>query len=134
MKKHLLRISMIAALAVSASQAETYYASVPFSFVLGNKTVPAGEYVIDPSAGSDLVIIKSADHKEGFMVMGTNVTSADYAQQSKLVFHRYGNRYFLPEVWTRGSDAGRRIQPTPEERELEAQGKIHRTQTTIALR
>ena len=134
MKKHLLRISMLAALAVSASQAETYYATMPFSFVVGNKTAPAGEYVIDPSAGSDVVIIKSANHKEGFAVMGTNVTSADYPRASRLVFHRYGNRYFLAEIWTRGSDAGRRIQASPEERELLAQGKIHRTQTTVALR
>ncbi|HYL36503.1 MAG TPA: hypothetical protein VEV17_11365 [Bryobacteraceae bacterium] len=134
MKKHLLRISMIAALVAGASQAENYYANVPFDFQVGDKTAPAGEYVVDPSANSDFVVIRSADRKESFAVMATSVNSADYARTGKLVFHRYGDRYFLSEIWSRGSDAGRKLRGTPRERELIAQGKMHKTQTAIALR
>jgi hypothetical protein len=134
MKKHLLRISMIAALVAGASQAENYYAEVPFNFQVGNKTAQAGQYVVDPSSNSAVITIRSSDNKEGFTMMTTIVNSLDYASAGKLVFHRYGDRYFLAEVWGRGSDAGRRLPKTSQERELMAQGKIHNTKTTIALR
>jgi hypothetical protein len=132
MKKHLLRLSMIAALVAGASQAENYYAEVPFDFQVGNKTAQAGQYVVDPSANPAFVAIKSPE--EVFLVMTTIGNSLDYAGTGKLVFHRYGNRYFLAEVWSRGGDAVRKLPVTPQERELTAQGKIHTTQTTIAMR
>jgi hypothetical protein len=134
MNKHLLRISMIAALAASAIHAETYSANVPFDFVLGNKTVPAGKYVVDSAASSNVVNIRSIEHNAGSAVIGNTMTAVDYARTSKLVFHRYGNRYFLAEVWTRGSDAGRRLPETPQERELAAEAKIQKTLATVALR
>src|ERR1019366_762817 len=99
---------MVAALMVSISHAETYYANVPFNFVVGNKTAPAGEYMIDPSFVSGAILIKSADHKPIFLLMGPPpVGAVDYTPVGKLVFHCYGDRYFLSEVWTRGSNAGR---------------------------
>ncbi len=135
MKKHLLRLSIIAALAASASFAETYNLNVPFDFVAWNKTMPAGTYLMDhaSTAAPGVVIMRSLDKKTTFVVMGSSATS-EGNRQGKLVFHRYGNRYFLAEVWTRGSDGGHRLRMTPEERELQAQGKIRQTETTIAAR
>jgi hypothetical protein len=134
-KKHLLRLSIIAALAASASFAETYNLNVPFDFVAWNKTMPAGTYLMDRAAGSapGVLIMRSLDRKTTFVVMGSSATS-EGNRQGKLVFHRYGNRYFLAEVWTRGSDGGHLLRVTPQERELRAQGKIRQAETTIAAR
>src|SRR5207244_6047829 len=37
---------------------------------------------------------------------------------TQLVFHRYGNRYFLYQIWVRGENRGRELPQTRLEREL----------------
>ena len=132
MKKHLLRLSMIAALAASASFAETCYVTVPFNFVLENMAVPAGPYVLNSSAISGAVVIRSDDSKISFAVTGASLTSQNGGREGNLVFHRYGNRYFLAEIWTRGGD-GRSLPQNAEEKELRAQ-KIKPELEVVAVR
>jgi hypothetical protein len=132
MKRHLLRLSMIAALAASASFAETYNFSVPFDFVVRNQTAPAGQYLVDTSTASGIMIIRSGDHKMNVVVMGNNLSSQGDGQTGKLVFHRYGNRYFLAEIRTR-SGAGSQLPQNSEEKELRAQ-KIRPASHVVALR
>ncbi len=36
-----------------------------------------------------------------------------------LVFHRYGNTYFLSQVWMAGSSVGREMRKTRQERAIE---------------
>jgi len=132
MKKHLLRLSVIAALAASASFAETYYFNVPFNFVVENRAVPAGQYVLDSAAVSGALLIRSDDRKSIFAVTGASMTSENGGQTGRLVFHRYGNRYFLEQVWTRGG-AGHQLLQSAEERERVAQGESPASKN-IALR
>jgi len=132
MKKHLLRLSMIAALAASAGFAETYYFNVPFNFVVENRAVPAGRFVLDSSAVSGALLIRSDDRKSTFAVIGASITSEDGGQTGRLVFHRYGDRYFLEQVWTRGG-AGHQLRESAVERELVAQGESPASKN-IALR
>ena len=131
MKRQLARLSIITALAASASFAETYYTTVPFDFKLQNKTAPAGDYVVD-TQGS-IVVIRSADHKIAFAMAGNSVTSRQATGAGKLVFHRYGNRAFLEQFWTRDA-VGCEIPKSAEERELTAHGTVQGTRTTVALR
>jgi len=39
----------------------------------------------------------------------------------KVIFHRYGERYFLSEIWTPNGPTGR-VTPSKAERELKANG------------
>jgi hypothetical protein len=135
MKKHLLRLSIIAALAAGAGFAETYTFDVPFDFVAWNKTMPGGEYHMDKAltSPSGVVTMRSADRKTTFVVLGSS--GLEHRQQTgTLVFHRYGNRYFLAEVWTRGTTNGLKLPVSHQERELQAQGKIRSTEMTVAVR
>ncbi|HYL39612.1 MAG TPA: hypothetical protein VEV17_27085 [Bryobacteraceae bacterium] len=134
MKKHLLRISMLAALAAGVSQAQSAQltADVPFQFMLGNQTLPAGTYQVDQSASSHVVTVHSAGGQA--VVIGINTTSVCDQKVSQLVFHRYGNRYFLAQIWTRDSASGWQIARTSLERELAAQRTVPRTQVLVALR
>ena len=51
------------------------------------------------------------------MVM-TLPTSANGPQdKTKLIFHRYGNRYFLAQIWSAGSSRGRELPKSAKERE-----------------
>lgn len=133
MKKHLLRISMLAALAAGVSHAQNakLTADVPFPFVLGNQTLPAGTYHVDESAGSPVMIIHAAGGQRA-VAMTNNTTAAREQEFSKLVFHRYGDRYFLAQIWTRGINSGREIPRTRLERELSAQKAIPRTEILVA--
>jgi hypothetical protein len=50
--------------------------------------------------------------------MTGSVTSASTNDNGKLVFNRYGNQYFLSQVWAAGSDSGHQLRPSKAEREI----------------
>ncbi|MBB5330187.1 hypothetical protein [Tunturiibacter gelidoferens] len=74
-------------------------ATVPFNFTVDGRTLPAGNYTIGNDANSPR-ILTIADRKDGVAVMAITIPDSGYAADNKLVFHRYGNQYFLSEVRT----------------------------------
>ncbi len=56
--------------------------------------------------------------KANTIVLSQRCASIDAAKQSKLVFHRYGDRYFLAQLWVAGSDSGRELAQSPREMEV----------------
>lgn len=133
MKTHLIRFSMLALLAASAVRAESYRAEVPFDFVVGKQTLPAGVYVVDPSA-YNFVLIQSSDNKQSIFSTAMNSTLAKCPDTGTLVFHRYGDHYFLTEIWTRGSASARKLPEGKRERELAVHGTMRHTPAMVALR
>jgi hypothetical protein len=120
MKTNLLRASILAVVAAAAvygQSTKTLKVTVPFDFVAGNRTLSAGQYSVAQGSVSGSVIINSADHKGCAIVLANAIQSAAAPNQGKLVFHRYGNTYFLAEVWGAGA-CGRQIPQTKREREL----------------
>ena len=93
-------------------------ADVPFSFVIGERTFPAGHYILSPLNESTLRIERTG-HQDGFIP--TNMTQRSPSDNScKLVFHRYGDSYFLAQVWTASNPRGREVPISRAERELRA--------------
>ncbi len=89
---------------------------VPFAFRSGLRVYPAGTYTVRVTANGLLQILgKSASGN-------TMVRSHDYSGQpadhTKLIFTRYGNRYFLEEIWTAKTGVHVDCVKTAEEREL----------------
>jgi hypothetical protein len=74
-------------------------ANVPFNFTVDGRTLPAGNYTIGNDANSPRMLT-IADRKDGVAVMAITIPDSGYAADNKLVFHRYGNQYFLSEVRT----------------------------------
>lgn len=75
--------------------------TVPFAFQAGTAHFAPGSYTLSSlSTGNSLVIRGSSDSAVA-MIM------CDFEPQpspvSQLVFRRYGNRYFLREVWINGN-------------------------------
>jgi hypothetical protein len=98
------RIPTLATLALAASfgvlgaraQDLELQARIPFQFTVGNTTLPAGTYHIS-SPWPGLIRIDNADKNVG---AGTS-TTPDYQDRrggDKLVFHKYGEQYFLHAV------------------------------------
>lgn len=78
-------------------------ATVPFSFMVGDKTMPAGTYTITSrSSAPDLIAIHNWYLRVTVQAMGrpdqTNTERANV-----LVFHQYGNRYFLSRIRSDGA-------------------------------
>ena len=49
----------------------------------------------------------------------TPVRANDTVEETRLVFHKYDDLYFLAEFWTPGSNTGREIQISNREKALE---------------
>ena len=77
---------------------------VPFGFTAGDLYYPAGNYTVH-SNSTGLVEIRSADKGPGRFVMASPTGENASYGQVKLVFHRYGDQYFLSQVWPAQSTA-----------------------------
>jgi hypothetical protein len=95
--------------------------NVPFDFSVGDDDFPSGEYLVQraqPSSGDLLVRVSSLDGKATTVRMTFPVLSLEPTYKGKLVFTRYGNQYFLSEIWPLGSNTGRSLPKSKHEREL----------------
>ena len=89
------------ALAQSTNLAEV---TIPFTFQTDHQTFAAGTYRI--ALQSDhLVLLRGPGNSYGMILMNdaVNVHPSDHG---KLVFDRYGNKYFLRQIWTAGTGVG----------------------------
>jgi hypothetical protein len=112
------------------AQSSPLICKVPFKFIVGQTSLPSGQYTVQPvSFGSPAIIIQKDDGR-GNVITLTNPPQTGQAQDNKgkLVFHKSGNRYFLFQIW-HSSGAGRELFPSSLERELAR--KISKPESTI---
>ena len=118
-------------LVVSAAQAQSgaVSARVPFDFVAGNQMYPAGDYLLSPMGtahvyvylrrhGYENTLIRNTDESKDEMVLTRPSERLDSAQKTALIFHRYGNQYFLDQVWIEGNTIGREFPKSKIETQL----------------
>jgi hypothetical protein len=93
-------------------------AEIPFDFIVGNKTLAAGKYIVS-SATSDAqaVRILNRDAKSAAFRLSIQVPDKSPKRIARLVFHRYGQQYFLAEIWS-GESWGRQLTQCSHERNL----------------
>lgn len=95
-------------------------ANIPFDFTVGNKEFKAGRYSVDRlsvSHSSDTLIIRSADNSEAANFNVSRV-GAKGESQARLVFNRYGNQYFLAQIFDGQNNEGYGLLKSKSEREL----------------
>jgi hypothetical protein len=115
-----------------AQAQEPMVVNVPFDFVAGDKTLPAGEYAIK-TVGSARTLVLTDSKAAVSAVVNTNPAVLSEPQsQSKLVFNRYGDRYFLAQVWTAGYASGRQLIKSDGEKEMAQSAKLE-TRGQVAL-
>ena len=112
MKKYLqLFISIMivsGVLAVDANAqtpgSQTMRANVPFAFTVGEKSLPAGVYtvrILNPTSDRKVLQIRSENGRSSAIVQTVGVDGA-LADDAKLVFRRYGNKYFFAQAQMAG--------------------------------
>ncbi len=91
-------VLMAAALVMNVNAQNRERADVPFDFVVADRVLPAATYDISEVAANAMLI---RDFKNGNGTM-IQFQPADGKQvmHAKLVFHKYGERYFLYQAWS----------------------------------
>lgn len=121
----LLAITTLAFLTamVSNAQAKGHRLSVrvPFSFTVGDKTLPAGQYTVGQiTQASDAgILVRSTDTALNAALLTNPIQDERAPRQSMLVFRRYGEKYYLAQIWTEGRQEGREVLKSKSERALE---------------
>lgn len=121
MNKNLLASVMALSLlmtAAASSQTVHVRAKIPFNFITAGATLPAGEYDIQSfGASQNLLSIYNRNSSVGKLFRSNPCDSLRASSISKLVFHRYGDRYFLAELWMQGQSSGYQVPEPVREKE-----------------
>jgi len=138
MKKQLFVLLGLGLLLVGASasaQTVNMKVNVPFNFIVSGGTLPNGEYTIQGLGTSgNGISIRSADKTAKSLVLASRCESLKTPERSKLVFHRYGDRYFLAQIWMAGNNAGHELPTSRRETEVARDYTLQEVVLLAALR
>ena len=136
MKSHLVLPIAVAVTALSMNhiqaQQSEIHCVVPFAFHVAEKTLPAGDYLTVQHNGYKTVQNRVTGQTEIASIGNPNVSGAPGA---RMVFNKYGNTYFLEEIWT-DQQTGSRVPVSKEEQNLRREAEVlaQNTVTIIAQR
>jgi hypothetical protein len=95
-------------------------ANIPFQFQAGNSKFPPGEYVLrmlgSPTGG--IMEIRSMDGSTSALFEVQPVKANSAPARSELVFNKYGNRYFLAELFDEGYETGDQVVESRDEKSI----------------
>ncbi len=139
MKKQAYTILVIAALLATvftSAQAQSdrlIAADLPFNFVIKDRTLPAGGYVLAlvQVGGSDAIKIQSADGHITAFVPTRSVRAKTSESEPKLVFNRYGDQYFLSQILGLDDSTTQQL-TTPRAEEGLAKAEVEKKKLSIA--
>lgn len=105
---------------VHAQSATTINVIVPFDFNVAGKMLPAGEYIVrrTTQTNDEGWKIMRKDGRVGAFVLTMFIQAGAISENSRLVFNRYDDQYFLSQVWTSGKSHGRGLLKAGRERSL----------------
>src|SRR6185369_2950412 len=125
----LMIVASIATFGTSA-RAQTldygFRVNIPFDFIVGDKTLPAGQYSVAralPGSGDLVLQIGSVEGHSRAVPLTIPVNSLKSRDRATLVFHRFDDQYFLYQVWPSAATYGREIAKSRSERQAEK--RIH---------
>ena len=98
---------------------------IPFEFTIGQKTLPAGDYVVSrvSIASTGTLLIQNRENHAAAWALTYSVQERANEGRVQLVFHRYGNEHFLSQVWSGGA-LGRELR-TPRMEDLPMTSESH---------
>lgn len=98
---------------------------VPFDFIVADKTFRSGQYeVLDMNAAGDALSIKQVGGgSQTILLTSSVVKNGQRDTAAKLVFHRYGDTYFLSQVWLAGRSTGSELARSRQERAIQRELK-----------
>lgn len=109
---------------------------IPFEFVVGNHVMPPGLYRVEQLLGSsselDILSVRCLETRAYQAMTAAIVTSDDPQVVSRLIFHRYGDRFFLAGLRIRGKRVGLQLHASLTENQA-AQAQPAREEISLTL-
>jgi len=120
--KTLITLTLVlVALVPAYAQKTSATVNIPFSFTVDDVRMPAGEYIIS-SPSERVVNLQHVGGHETKTTMTNNGSSTKSDGRAKLVFHKYGNAYFLSAAWLPNSDHAREFYASTNEIQVARSG------------
>ena len=121
-----LFIALIFAVAMHPSKSQAQIigkleADIPFQFQVGNTELPPGQYNIHMLENSDLTImeISSADGKKSAVFDVRDDDANAPPSENELIFNKYGDRYFLSELFDESNPHGSAVIESRDEKKVD---------------
>lgn len=118
--------AMVLVTAVTSAQGQSLQnrmrANIPFDFSVAERQIQPGRYSIGrltQNADDSILSIIDANGRSKAIRSSIPVQRPSSNNKGTLVFHRYGDRYFLFQVWPAGESTGRQFFKSRSEREIE---------------
>lgn len=93
---------------------------IPFDFSVRDKTLPAGAYSVAwVNSEKSMFRLRNEDSGEAIVGLATSVQAKGAPKTAKLLFRRYGETYFLFQIWEPGNVRGRQLPKSRTERSTE---------------
>jgi len=106
-------------------------ANVPFEFIANGKTMPAGKCTIT-ALGDGMTILSIRSGNENLLAVPQDTESRHASEKTTLVFHRYGDLYFLASISRQGQTRGYELPVQKIEAELRAQNIAEKDMLLLA--
>jgi len=113
----------LAAWPAAAQMASSVVATIPFGFTAGNADLPAGKYTIERAGPVGSVVIRNLEENDAVYLPVIPAQDKQREGKARLVFNKYGDQYFLTQVWTGNAQAGVHLRKSRRERETAAAGR-----------
>jgi hypothetical protein len=129
-----LTFGLLASTQSASAQSSTTLAEVniPFAFQTGSQTLPAGMYRIDRES-NHLILLRGPRQAAGFVTMHDAVKS-HAPDHGTIVFDRYGDKYYLRQIWTAGDNVGLECPKSRAEKEsMQAKNMQSPSSTELAF-
>jgi hypothetical protein len=115
----LLAIANFAMAGTSFAQSNGVQATVPFDFTVGKQVLPAGDYTIQRESVGLIVISNRDKHISVLTIANEDGTRSPNG--GKLLFHKYGDQYFLSEILCDSADMNLKVHPSKSETKVQLQ-------------
>lgn len=109
----------------AASKPKSLVVAVPFDFVVGNRTMPAGSYRFQIVFGSPrqndtvgVLAVRSLDGRYYASTLTSVAAGNAPADGPKLVFSHAGDRASLSQLWEQGNPMGLKLRAPATETEI----------------
>lgn len=129
---------LLTSFTLNAQSLPNVEANIPFSFVVGSKSLPAGEYRLGrQNLPLDILMVQNKDNFKALSGLTQPLYATTRLKETKLIFNRYKDDtgqyiYFLSQVWIEGNEKGVEFLKHRVEREA-AKRAIKRDMITLVV-
>jgi hypothetical protein len=111
-------ILVLSAVPGHADDTKKIKVTIPFDFLVGNKQLKAGDYVVQSlgQSGDGALLFRSEDGSARQIVFAVPVENKT-GNHERLVFRRHGDEQFAAQVWFMGDQEGYELIPGAREKE-----------------